>query len=310
MKYPFILKGFFVLYSLGATASIFMLTFALVINATFFITKFSKSFVSFNYYVFGPGMVIPGILALCNFDRFIYTCEIKTGINMVFNISNAFSIIICSLIGLVIWIAKGLFDTFDLFSNSMTRNTEGSSIIRNAFWWSVMKIGRSDNINQNNNNDQVNLVNENDNSNRVNDNDNYNNLQNESEIRFDYNNRSGMVRMPITNVNDDLENNIRAVNSNNLLNRQENSTNNLLNEGERQSYNREFIMERNLDYLNSLRNKNRSLDEEDIKFKNQENHIKDSLDPNITQIHNINNSRTLDNTSYRIENESETRHFN
>lgn len=316
MKYPFILKGFFVFYSLCATGSIFMLTFALVIDANYFLRKFSKSFVTFNYYVFGPGMVIPGILAFLNFDKFIYTCEIRFTINMVFNISNAFSIILCFIIGLVIWISKGLYDTFDLFSNSITRHPEGSSIIRNAFWWSVMKIGRSDNRNQNENNDQENLVNDNNNPDRIIINENYINLENERNNGFE-NNSLGLFRMPNNNVDEDLENNLRPVSSSNPANRQESLNNNLLNENERPSYNRNLIMERNLDYLNTLRNKNISIlrnnnNREEIRDANEEIPFKDNLDPNISQLNNINNSIALDNTFNRvaIHETDERRHAN
>jgi len=299
MKHPFILKAFFVFYSLCSTFSIFTLTFALLLNANIFIRKFSKSFINFNYYVFGPGMTIPGILAFCNFDKFVYTCELRQSINLVFNISNAFSIILCFIIGLVIWISKGLYDTFVLYSNSMTRHPDGNSLLKNAFWWSVMKIGISNH--RNNNIDQEALVNNSNNASLIIINENYVNLENERDIRIDYDNNLEIESRINPNINEDLENNLNTLNSNYLNHKHQNEEVSLIN--------KDLIIEQNLQFLNNLKytnanstnenKKNKLLEEEMINDNviiNHPNSFINNFDHNDTQINNINNSNILDNT--------------
>ena len=141
IKFPYILKSFFVAFSIFATVCIFFLTLSLLLSPVFFISKLFKSFLEFVYFIYGPGICMSSILAFYNWNEFVYVCDLRyTGIVLTLSVSNIFSIILCFIIGIFIWIGKDLFETLVLFSNSITRHPEGSDILRKIFWGIIFKL--------------------------------------------------------------------------------------------------------------------------------------------------------------------------
>jgi len=321
MKYPFILKSFYVFYSLSATISIFFLTFALVVNPDYFIRKFSKTYIEFNCFVFGPGMAIPGILAFLNFNKFIFTCELRYNIYMIFNISNAFSIILCFLIGLLIWVAKALFETMNLYSESMTRHPNGSWLIRTIFWWTVLKFGRSNNLipnnNVNNNNENLNypqLNNSRDfhhDENSIIVNETFHRLENSSDSVRLINNSNINTRVRQNQSFSPLESNVNEIGH---LSNENLSQNDLIKEEQKIQIDENFVKKKNLEYLNRLENKKfhslnteNLMSQDEIKIignnENQYNHNvnEHNIDVDISQNHNINNNSVLNLSNNRSE---------
>ena len=88
IKFPLIMKSFFVVFSILATFSVFILFFGIIINAEFFYNRIRKSYLHFNFMVFGPGVTICGLMAFWNFSDFTYTCEFRHTLVKSYNISN------------------------------------------------------------------------------------------------------------------------------------------------------------------------------------------------------------------------------
>ncbi len=309
----FILRAFFIFYSFSATISIFMLVFGLILNSAYLYRKFTRVFIDFNCFVFGPGLVIPSFIGFLNFNNFSLGCEIRlTSIHLVYNISNSFSIVISFLIGITIWILKCLYDSMTFYSNTLTRHPEGCSLVRQIFSLTILKFRRN-NLHTNNENNSTN-------SNRIN---SSGNSLNETGIRIEnINNLNNLDKEANSNFNR-LENNrnesyfnsnLIGNNTNNLVNRV--NENIIVEEEEKLDgsfIDKNSIISKNLEYLNRIKQKNsidnqkkecnillEEVEEESKVFINNSNNYGNSIsniDLSSHQINNINNTSNLNNTN-------------
>ena len=138
LKYPFVLKSFFILFSILATISIFGLIVGLLSNPQFFIKKLFSTLINFIHSIYGPSLTISAILGIYHWKELVYTCDGKSSNTL--SISNAFAIVFSFIVGIIIWISKDIYDVLILFSNSITRHTDGNPLIRQAFWNFILKI--------------------------------------------------------------------------------------------------------------------------------------------------------------------------
>lgn len=80
IKYPLLLKTFFSLFSLFFSISAAIFTLLVSINIQFFIDKCLLTYIYYNFYLFGPYLLISSFFAIMNFDKVFHNCK-KIGIH-------------------------------------------------------------------------------------------------------------------------------------------------------------------------------------------------------------------------------------
>ncbi len=75
IKFPFLLKSIFTLFSLFTSISAMIITFLVSINLNFFIEKFFLSFLYYNFYLFGPYMLFFSFYGIMNRDKIFLRCK-------------------------------------------------------------------------------------------------------------------------------------------------------------------------------------------------------------------------------------------
>lgn len=304
LKYPLILKTFFTVFSALSTISILFITLGFLINAMYFLRKIWKSFLHYTLFLFGPLLTIFCIIVFCNFDNFVYSCQVRLKIEYVFNFSHAFSVILCFIIGIVVWIAHSLYETLVIYSNSLTRHEEGSTLLRKAFYWMVMKYRPSlnnssseirDNNNNNNNipNQQSDLqINGNDETFNTSSNP-INNNRNDNLINLNDNNHNRIMNNTLNNNDIITELNVQDrqmeyehVSRENYSIIEENK--------EKKNDDPNEIKIKNLEFLEKLKNKNNASQQRSnisgnyIKLEEEHENEKNFNEDSILSLNNIN----------------------
>lgn len=75
VKFPFLTKSFFTLFSLFCSVSAMIITALISISLEFFIEKCLLTFAYYNFYIFGPYLLFFSFLALMNFEKIIFNCK-------------------------------------------------------------------------------------------------------------------------------------------------------------------------------------------------------------------------------------------
>ncbi len=159
VKPQYILKSFFCFFSFFASFSALLLTMALVINCIFFKRKLIESYLKLIHYIFGPLLLISSILAFFNWNDIAFICY--EGVNYkFFSISNASSILFCFLVGGFITLTAEFYTTMTLYSDTITRQANGSKTLYSLFWYVSFKLKNTSNIDNPNNNSNNNSNNQ------------------------------------------------------------------------------------------------------------------------------------------------------
>lgn len=224
LKYQYIIKTFFCLFSLLATISALILTLGILFNSLFMSRKLMDSYLNFVYYIFGPFLLVCSSLGLNYWQEITQICYYDTR-EKYFSISNASSIIFCFMLSVALTLIVEFYNSLDLYSNSITRQPNGSKGLAKIFWFVALKFRNSTssifqaqsnsnreynvNINHNNNNNlqdnsnisflsfsHQNIINNGNNSNNLNSMNNQNN-QNSS-------NYTNVIESGNSNYNDSL----------------------------------------------------------------------------------------------------------
>ena len=121
-------------------------------NLEIFFDKYSKSFVYFNYLIFGPFIMGCLFLGIKHYDKFIYSCSsinpIEKKVNYRLFVLFIFGILLSSLIT---FFGSYYFEN-EFFSNSIKCRSSGNYIIGNLFWDYALKRSRRFKNRQNINN--------------------------------------------------------------------------------------------------------------------------------------------------------------
>jgi len=169
LKNQYITRTFFCFFSFFSIFSALILTIGLIIDYIYFARKLIESYLNLVYLIFGPTLLISSILALVNWKDTVYICT--DVLEKHFSLSNATSIMFCFLLGGVVTILVEFYTTIDLYSNTITRNPNGSKTLNALFWYVSIKMKNSTRIissyrqNQSNNMNDDNNVNINNNNN-------------------------------------------------------------------------------------------------------------------------------------------------
>ena len=122
VKYQYIVKSFFCVFSFFATFSALILVLGLLINIIFFTKKLIDSYINFIYFIFGPLLLICSILGFYYFDEVSYVCS-KDGKDKNISVTNVFSLMTCFFIGALISITKEFYSTMNLYADTITRKS-------------------------------------------------------------------------------------------------------------------------------------------------------------------------------------------
>ena len=195
IKPDLLVKTAFSCFSLLAAISASLLVGLMIISMDFFLLFHLNSLLYLNYMVFGLYMLAMTIFGMFHWNDVAYICDTKTG-KRIYSIGNIFSLIGCFILSLIITLGVNIYETLELYSNSILRRDDGSDILRNLFWKTVFN-GRNEYLNNisgdrrvrlmnpvlinHNLNNDVNNQGNNNNNNENNNENNNNNIDNENK---------------------------------------------------------------------------------------------------------------------------------
>lgn len=160
VKIDILIKTVFTAFSLLASISAIAFIVQMLIFMQTFLNKFLNSFFYLNYLVFGLYMLAFCIFGIVKWNDVAYSCDKKLPFDKVLAVGNIFSLIGCCMLSVVIVFGTSIYSIMTLYSNSLLRREDGSSFVRNVFWWFVLRGRNNDEIrnlghNNNNNDNEV-----------------------------------------------------------------------------------------------------------------------------------------------------------
>ena len=218
IKPDLLVKTAFSCFSLLAAISASLLVGLMIISMDFFLLFHLNSLLYLNYMVFGLYMLAMTIFGMFHWNDVAYICDTKTG-KRIYSIGNIFSLIGCFILSLIITLGVNIYETLELYSNSILRRDDGSDILRNLFWKTVFN-GRNEYLNNisgdrrvrlmnpvlinHNLNNDVNNQGNNNNDNNENNNENNNNIidnENKDDNLIDNENKDENTRLILDESN-------------------------------------------------------------------------------------------------------------
>ena len=157
IKPDLLVKTAFSCFSLLAAISASLLVGLMIISMDFFLLFHLNSLLYLNYMVFGLYMLAMTIFGMFHWNDVAYICDTKTG-KRIYSIGNIFSLIGCFILSLIITLGVNIYETLELYSNSILRRDDGSDILRNLFWKTVFN-GRNEYLNNISGDRRVRLMN-------------------------------------------------------------------------------------------------------------------------------------------------------
>jgi hypothetical protein len=190
IKPDLLVKTAFSCFSLLAAISACLLVFLMICAMDYFANYFFHSFFYLNYLVFGLYMLGMSIFGMIHWNDVAYSCDASSG-EKIYSIGNIFSLIGCFILSLIITLGVNIYETLELYSNSILRRDDGSDILRNLFWKTVFN-GRNEYLNNISGDRRVRLMNpvlinhnlndvNNQGNNNINNENNNNNIDNENK---------------------------------------------------------------------------------------------------------------------------------
>ena len=190
IKPDLLVKTAFSSFSLLAAISACLLVGLMIISMDYFLLFHLNCLLYLNYMVFGLYMLAMTIFGMFHWNDVAYICDTKTG-KRIYSIGNIFSLIGCFILSLIITLGVNIYETLELYSNSILRRDDGSDILRNLFWKTVFN-GRNEYLNNISGDRRVRLMNpvlinhnlndvNNQGNNNINNENNNNNIDNENK---------------------------------------------------------------------------------------------------------------------------------
>lgn len=143
IKYQFIVKTYFCIFSLFANLLAIILCLGLIIDYLFFAQKIMSSYLNLVYYIFGPCLLFSSILGIANWNETTYLCYRNNPKLKYFSISYGSSIVCCLVISLTITLLVEVYDSIALYTKTITRQPDGNRILYSLFWFITFKLRNS-----------------------------------------------------------------------------------------------------------------------------------------------------------------------
>ncbi|MCQ2816573.1 MAG: hypothetical protein MJ252_04815 [archaeon] len=159
-KNELILKSAFSSFSFLAAFSATTVICLLLFIPELFLKQFLKGFVYMNYLIFGLYMLGFTLYFILYWDQYAYVCDANIpGVRFI-SMVNCFSIFGCLILAVIVTFGYTIYDTVNIYSNSINKNENSVELLRKAFWWAVFK-GRNSAVPRANNNNHNNHINNN-----------------------------------------------------------------------------------------------------------------------------------------------------
>jgi hypothetical protein len=138
IKYPLLAKTGFTFFSFLAAFSAFLIALLLTINLQYFVEKISRAYVYMVYLIFGPYMLIMGLIGVYYWEKILYSCENDQPAR-IFSFSNLFNLVACVSIALIITLGMLVYECIVAYMNSIQQRFGGSPVLRKCFWWIIIR---------------------------------------------------------------------------------------------------------------------------------------------------------------------------
>lgn len=151
IQYNILSQIVFTLFAALAGISAFILSIGLLYNSDYFSEKLSRTYLYFNYVVFGPYLLSAAIFGIIYFNKVIFTCDHSMTFHK-FNISNLMSLIACFLLSCGITLGYSFFYSIRFIFLSIRFKKGGFKLLGKFFWYYVTRNNTESNSVELNNN--------------------------------------------------------------------------------------------------------------------------------------------------------------
>lgn len=133
-RYPLLTKAAFTVFSLFSALSGFLLIFLLYTNITLFAERLLTTYLMMNYILFGPYMLGFTISGLIYWDEIMYICDRDVPSIKIFSYSNMVNVMLCFTLALIITITRSIYDSINMYIDSIARREDGNLQLGKLFW--------------------------------------------------------------------------------------------------------------------------------------------------------------------------------
>jgi hypothetical protein len=137
----------FTFFAALAGVSALLLGSGLLYDSDYFAEKLSKSYLYFNYIIFGPYLLAATIFGMMYFNNVVFTCD-HTMTNQYFNFSNLMSLVVCFLLSAPITLGYSFFYSIKFVYLSIRFKKGGFRPLGKFFWYYVMRSNDNQETNQ------------------------------------------------------------------------------------------------------------------------------------------------------------------
>ena len=134
VKYNQLSEIMYTTFSTLIAVSASFMSLGILFSYDFFLSKLIDSFLSFNYFIFGPMLFGATLLGYFNYDSIFYSCYRNNPNVLSFNLSNFIAISLISLISMMITISCSKFSANDYVQKSISYNKDGNFLLGKLFW--------------------------------------------------------------------------------------------------------------------------------------------------------------------------------
>jgi hypothetical protein len=154
IQYNILSQIVFTFFAALAGISAFILSIGLLFNSDYFAEKISRTYLYFNYVIFGPYLLSAAIFGMTYFNNIVFTCD-HTLTFQKFNISNLMSLIACFLLSCGITLSYSFFYSIRFIFLSIRFKKGGFKALGKFFWYYVTRNNAETNNAELNNNEVV-----------------------------------------------------------------------------------------------------------------------------------------------------------
>ncbi len=139
IKFKMLARTGFSIFSFLESFSSLTVSLLLCVSVEFFIEKFAKTYIYLNSLIFGPYLLGCRIIGIWFWDKVLYSCEDESfegGLSF----TSLFNLTVCILIGLVITFLLSLYESVEIYINSILQKQNSNWILRKCFWYVVIHL--------------------------------------------------------------------------------------------------------------------------------------------------------------------------
>lgn len=145
IKYHIICQMVFTLFALFTGISALMLSFCLLFESQFLISKMYRPFLHWNHLIFGPYLLTASVLGFVYFRETCFNCDPKDLSRQYVNLSSVMSLVICFVISAIISVIFSFCHAVRKIMLSIRFRPGGWKFLGRYFWSYVRSNNHDDN---------------------------------------------------------------------------------------------------------------------------------------------------------------------